>query len=217
MSAPTSDASRDSRSGLVMVVARLSSLSRSTTELGRLFQKAHAQTWVGDTVERGSPVRDWHTSEDGDPIVITLCDLVADVTPLPPQKVEVQEDSGPVSVRTFLPISGGEALPPQGTRWLQIVMTDVDSEREDEFNEWYDREHIPFISTVKGFVAVRRFIANDGRSPRYLALWQVTDADTLVSNEWKQKAETPWTHRIRRFMRNRVRYVCQPFHDQKRH
>ncbi|OFW21786.1 MAG: hypothetical protein A3H27_02545 [Acidobacteria bacterium RIFCSPLOWO2_02_FULL_59_13] len=178
---------------------------------------APAQTWVGDTVERGSPVRDWRTSKDGDPIVITLYDLVASVPSLATQKVEVQDDGGVVSIRTFSPISGWEGLPPQSAYWLQIIMMDVDSEREDEFNEWYDREHIPFISTVKGFVAVRRFIANDGRSPRYLALWQVTDADTLVSPEWKQKAETPWTHRIRRFMRNRVRYVCQPFHDQKRH
>ncbi|TAK85885.1 MAG: hypothetical protein EPO20_08790 [Betaproteobacteria bacterium] len=178
---------------------------------------APAQTWVGDTVERGSPVRDWHTSKDGDPIVITLYDLVASVPPLATQEVEVQHDSGAVFVRTFSPISGTGALPPQGACWLQIIMMDVDSEREDEFNEWYDHEHIPFISTVKGFVAVRRFIANDGRSPRYLALWQVTDADTLVSPDWNQKAETPWTHRIRRFMHNRVRYVCQPFRDQPRH
>jgi hypothetical protein len=37
-----------------------------------------------------------------------------------------------------------------------IVLTNPKDGRENEFNEWYDRRHIPDVLDVPGFVAARR-------------------------------------------------------------
>ena len=39
--------------------------------------------------------------------------------------------------------------------WL-IVQTDVDPEDEEEFNEWYDTEHIPMFLKVPGVLSAKR-------------------------------------------------------------
>ena len=42
-------------------------------------------------------------------------------------------------------------------RWVNLVETNFgDPLREKEFNEWYDRMHLPDILETPGFVAARR-------------------------------------------------------------
>ena len=36
---------------------------------------------------------------------------------------------------------------------------DVDAEREEEFNEWYDKEHLPAVVACPGVISARRFTA----------------------------------------------------------
>jgi hypothetical protein len=43
----------------------------------------------------------------------------------------------------------------------------------DEFNDWYDNEHVPARLAVPGFGAVARFHAVDGLAPEWLATYDI--------------------------------------------
>src|SRR5262245_59543716 len=58
-------------------------------------------------------------------------------------------------------------------------------EREDEFNRWYDEEHLPEMLACAGFTAARRYRLRDAgpikapaSTPGYLAIYEV-EADDL--------------------------------------
>ena len=46
--------------------------------------------------------------------------------------------------------------------WLLAVYTDcADPSREKEFNEWYDRTHLPDVLKIPGFVRATRYLNTD--------------------------------------------------------
>ena len=46
---------------------------------------------------------------------------------------------------------------PFETKYLFTASMDVDADREDLFNEVYDKEHVPLLEQVPGVIAVARF------------------------------------------------------------
>ncbi len=65
-----------------------------------------------------------------------------------------------------------------------LVFTDcADSAREAEFNEWYNKTHVPDILQAEGFVAATRYqvLGNPGPGQgKFLAVYEV-EADDLPS------------------------------------
>ena len=94
---------------------------------------------------------------------------------------------------------------------LLMVWTDVDAEHEAEFNRWYDEEHIPALSAVPGTQLSRRFVATNGCRQKYLALYHLESPEVVKTAAWARAVETPWTLKIRPFMRDRLRIVCRPW------
>ena len=45
--------------------------------------------------------------------------------------------------------------------------------REEEFNAWYREEHLPGLAAVPGTVGAYRFLRPVGRSPRYVACYDL--------------------------------------------
>jgi len=69
---------------------------------------------------------------------------------------------------------------------------------EEEFNDWYDTEHIPERQAVPGFETALRFVCLDGR-PRYLAMYDLTSLDVLDSEAYRAVSGdnfSPWTKRV---------------------
>jgi hypothetical protein len=67
-------------------------------------------------------------------------------------------------------------------RFLWLVMTNPAEGREQEFNRWYDEEHVPDVLGVDTVVAVQRFefVTSGGTADpghRYLAVYEV-EADS---------------------------------------
>jgi hypothetical protein len=91
----------------------------------------------------------------------------------------------------------------QSANGLLAVWTDIAPEAESEFNEWYNSEHIPQLLGVPGFLSGRRYLAVEG-APKYLALYELTDADVLKSDAFRQVRELPteWTKKMRPLFRN---------------
>jgi len=93
---------------------------------------------------------------------------------------------------------------------LLLVMMDIDPEHEEEFNRWYNEEHVPERLSIPGFLTGRRFLAIEG-SPKYLALYELESPEVLESEEYKHfltKGRSEWTERIRQhFKMTRNVYV----------
>jgi hypothetical protein len=69
---------------------------------------------------------------------------------------------------------------------------------EEEFNDWYNTEHIPERRSVPGFETALRFVCLDGH-PRYLAMYDLTSVDVLNTDAYKRISGenfSPWTKRV---------------------
>lgn len=80
---------------------------------------------------------------------------------------------------------------------LLFVMMGIAPEHEEEFNRWYDDEHLPERRGCEGFLNARRYEVVQG-SPKYLATYDLTSVDVLESPPYRAlTAEvSPWTKRI---------------------
>jgi hypothetical protein len=69
---------------------------------------------------------------------------------------------------------------------------------EEEFNAWYDTEHLPERLAVPGFETALRFVCVSGH-PRYLAMYDLARLEVLDSPEYLRVAfenSSPWTRRV---------------------
>ena len=78
---------------------------------------------------------------------------------------------------------------------LLIVVVDVDPEHEDEFNRWYDEEHIPEKRATRGFRSAHRYASHDVPG-RYLAVYEVDDADVVTSAEYMTQTMSERAHAV---------------------
>jgi len=89
-----------------------------------------------------------------------------------------------------------------------IVATDVRPEAEDDFNAWYEREHLPGLAGVPGTVRAQRLRNEDDR-PRYHACYDLVTAETLGSPAWLAVRGTTWSGRVRPSFRNTTRLMLR--------
>jgi hypothetical protein len=73
--------------------------------------------------------------------------------------------------------------------WRYTSQTDIPPAVEDEFNRWFDEEHLPRLAAVGGTVHAARY-RTDG-SPRYLACYDLRDREVQGGAEWREAIESP--------------------------
>ena len=87
----------------------------------------------------------------------------------------------------------GEMHPTQhigGT--ILVVMMEVDQGHEEEFNRWYNDEHLPERLEIPGYVSARRFKLEEGEGVlQYLCIWELKDASPLESELYKAQRARP--------------------------
>jgi len=73
----------------------------------------------------------------------------------------------------------------------------VPSELDEEFNAWYDTEHVPERIAVRGFLTARRYVV-EGTPGRYMAHYDLADLSVLHTEPYAaiSRNPTPWTRRI---------------------
>ncbi len=77
-------------------------------------------------------------------------------------------------------------------------MTEPPPGMDEEFNAWYDTEHLPERLAITGFRSARRWVADvPPGSGRYLATYELDAPGVLQSPEYlaRFEAATPWTRR----------------------
>lgn len=106
------------------------------------------------------------------------------------------------------------------TEILFTIGHDVPPNREEEFNAWYNTEHIPaMINRVPGFVTARRFRnvgsllpSGSGKtspSPKYVTLYDLSDEKVLESEVFKRETNSPWSSWVRSWYSRRFRILAR--------
>ena len=73
-----------------------------------------------------------------------------------------------------------------------VVTMEVDAEDEEEFNKWYNEQHLPERMAIPGYVSARRFKLEDGNNAlKYLCIWEMEDGSPLQSEIYKDQNAHP--------------------------
>jgi hypothetical protein len=97
-------------------------------------------------------------------------------------------------------------------RGLLMVYVDVPTEVEDEFNRWYNEEHIPERLSIPGVLNAARYVAVRG-GPKHLACYELSEPEAYFTDIWQNFLNNPtaWSKRMaptvvgRNFVRNLYR------------
>jgi hypothetical protein len=97
---------------------------------------------------------------------------------------------------------------PLSGKGMLITSMNVDPIHEDEFNLWYDREHLAERVAIDGFIEARRWVAEDA-DPKYFATYSTAAFSDLSSPSYSQALanQTQWSlENLARFQ-NMIRVV----------
>lgn len=93
-------------------------------------------------------------------------------------------------------------------RGLLLVAFDSSNAQEDEFNDWYDLEHVPERQRVPGFGLCERWISV--ANPRHaVASYELDSPDVLQSGAYKAIAHgnlSPWSKRMTSICKRILRF-----------
>lgn len=94
---------------------------------------------------------------------------------------------------------------------ILAVFFAVPFERAPEFNDWYDKEHIPMLLACEDWLMARRMVVIDSNPERYshMCLHYLNDRAALESAPVQRARDTEWRNRLaeeRWFQPHRVSY-----------
>ena len=107
---------------------------------------------------------------------------------------------------------------PMKTRYFFKVGMDVPAEKEDFFNQVYDGEHVPYLTSVPGVLSATRSVReplrmmlageeqtmDPGDEPRYSVIYEIESPEVLLSPAWAEAGERGrWPTEVRPFTTNR--------------
>jgi len=130
---------------------------------------------------------DVYRSDDAEPAVLALT---------------TQEDGGGVRYDVLLDLPGGGKHTWPATH-LFVVGINLEPGHEEDFEDWYNSEHLPALAAVPGVSRAIRFRcaqpASDrqGEYPAYLALYDIEHPEIAGNEDWQAAVNTPWTIRLR--------------------
>ena len=93
---------------------------------------------------------------------------------------------------------------------LVLAMMEPPAGFEEEFQDWYDTEHVPERMAIDGYETGRRFVCYSG-FPKYVALYDLANLEMVSNNPQYSKATgqgvSAWTHRLRTKVLGRYRFT----------
>jgi hypothetical protein len=97
---------------------------------------------------------------------------------------------------------------PLSGKGMLITSMNIDPKHEDEFNLWYDREHLAERVAIDGFLEARRWVAEDA-DPKYFATYSTAAFSDLSSPAYSQALanQTQWSRENLARFKNMIRVV----------
>jgi hypothetical protein len=82
--------------------------------------------------------------------------------------------------------------------YIYAVFFSVPDDRAEEFNSWYEDEHVPMLLKGEGWLGVRRFEIYDGEPQpwTHLALHYLADQSAMDTPEHAAARETDWRKKL---------------------
>jgi hypothetical protein len=99
---------------------------------------------------------------------------------------------------------------PIAGKGMLLTSMDIDAADDEDFNRWYDREHLEERVAIEGFIEARRYVAHTG-SPKYLCLYSTETIDVLDSPAYRAKLANPtdWSKTTMARFKNMIRAVAR--------
>jgi len=109
-------------------------------------------------------------------------------------------------------------MPAAGVQGNSILFSEMtpDVSWENDFNDWYDTEHIPLRMGVNGFLSAQRYLTPGTRN--YLVVYEMASAAVLKTGEYQTIKNNP-SDRTRRMLKSVsgfTRYIAQAAGEVKR-
>ncbi len=101
------------------------------------------------------------------------------------------------------------------SRGLLLTMTEPPPAMEEEFNAWYDDEHLAERLAIPGFLSAQRWVADVGRGEgKYLGTYELQSPAVLQSAEYlaRFRNQTPWSRRCLGRAVVFRRWACEQLH-----
>ena len=87
--------------------------------------------------------------------------------------------------------------------YVYMIRLDVPPEKEAEFNELYNNEHIPALLKVPGVLRASRYTTDDPGAPKHLAIYEMDRPNVRESEDWVKAANSgEWQTKVRPFITN---------------
>jgi len=100
---------------------------------------------------------------------------------------------------------------PIAGKGMLLTSMDIDpADDEEDFNRWYDREHLEERVAIEGFLEARRYLARTG-SPKYLFLYSTKSLEVLDSPAYRARLGNPteWSKKTMAKFKNMIRAVAR--------
>lgn len=97
---------------------------------------------------------------------------------------------------------------------LLLVTMEPPPGMEEEFNDWYDNEHLPERAGLPGFETAMRFVCVTGW-PRYLAVYDLAHIGVLDEQPYQDVSGdrfSPWSKRVLNRVRGQSRMAAVQIH-----
>lgn len=82
---------------------------------------------------------------------------------------------------------------------MLVTFTEVAGEHEEEFNEWYNREHVDERVFMPGFRRARRYLAADAKAKvKYFATYETETVRDLCAPDYMKLLgdQSPWSKKV---------------------
>jgi len=91
-------------------------------------------------------------------------------------------------------------------KFVLYAAMEVKPEGEDEFNKWYEEEHVPMLSKIPGWLRSRRYVLESNLVKgtvepevvvgKYIAVHDFSKGGFMESAEFKAAISTPWRDEV---------------------
>ncbi|MCM0707776.1 hypothetical protein NBH08_23085 [Faecalicatena sp. BF-R-105] len=91
---------------------------------------------------------------------------------------------------------------------LYTVFTNIDPRFEEEFNDWQESEHVPYLLELPGYQSVIRYQDCDCKY-RFANFWHISSMYDFENPLRLVKARTPWGMRLDPYRDRRIDFYVQ--------
>ena len=78
---------------------------------------------------------------------------------------------------------------------LMMVMADIPADKEEDFNQWYNEEHLKELMSIPGVLNAARYEAIRS-GPKHLACYELESPAVIETDAFKNRPRTEWGARV---------------------